>query len=45
MALGWQYFLYSSSFVGYTICMIVDSIWFYPIMGVVLLAILFLFDI
>ena len=43
MGLGWQYFLRCSRSMGDIL--VVDSIWFYPTMFFVGLAILFLFDI
>jgi len=44
MALGWQYFLYSSSFISYTICMIDSWIFYLIVLGFGFLAI-YLMDI
>jgi len=43
MGLGRQYFLRCSWSLGDIL--VIDSIWFYPIIGIALLAFLFLFDI
>ena len=42
MALGIKWCCNSYGFHYYSICMIVDSLWLYPILGIIGLAILFI---